>query len=175
MLRPLALSLALAAPALAPAHAGGGMVDGIVLGVLAHEIASDDEGGVDVNLEVRLRPLFGRDWAVAILPTAGATVNLGGDTDTAYLGATARYALTPSLDLEGFLGLAIHDARTPNDVDRLDLGCRILFREGAGIVYRRGAHTLGLYASHASHGGILCGADENDGMTGAGLRYGYRF
>ncbi len=162
---------------LLPAHAQGespGILDSVLVGAFAHEIASDEEDGVDLNLELRARPFFGRDWAIEILPTAGGTVNLNGDTNTAYLGATARYRITPALFVEGFLGFAVHDADTPEDSDGLDLGCPVLFREGAGIGYRRGRHSIMAYISHASHGDILC-SEENDGMTSAGLRYGLHF
>jgi len=161
-----------------PAHAQGesyGAIDSVVVGAFAHEVASDEEGGLDANLELRMRPLFGHDWAVKVLPTVGGTVNLKGDTDTAYLGATARYRLNRSFFVEGFFGLALHDADTPSDADGLDLGCELLFREGAGVGYQRGKHAMSLYISHASHGDILCDEDENDGMTSVGLRYGYHF
>jgi len=149
--------------------------DSVVVGAFAHEISQDEEGGVDGNVELRLRPLFGRDWAIEILPTLGGTVNFGGDTNTAYAGATARYRFAESFFVEGFFGFAIHDADTPTDANGLDLGCKVLFREGAGLGYLSGPHSLGIYVSHASHGDILCDADENDGMTSVGLRYGYHF
>jgi len=160
-----------------PAHAEdelSGAVDSVILGALAHEISSDEEGGADANLEIRFRPLFGHDWAIEILPTVGGTVNFSGDTNTAYAGATARYRLTESFYLEGFFGFTVHDADTPTDANGLDLGCTLLFREGAGIGYQRGKHSISAFISHASHGDILCD-DENDGMTSAGLRYGYHF
>ena len=164
-----------AAMLFAPSAHADGIVDSVVLGAFAHEVVNDDEGGIDANLELRLRPLFGRSWAIEILPTVGGTVNFSGDTNTAYAGATARYRFTPSIFVEGFFGLAIHDGDTPRDADGLDLGCELLFREGGGIGYQRGRHALSLYVSHASHGGIICDEDENEGMTSVGLRYGYHF
>lgn len=161
-----------------PAHAESeseGLIDSVVLGAFAHEIANDEEGGVDANLELRFRPFFGRGWAIEFLPTVGTTINLNGDTNTAYAGATARYRLTDSFFVEGFFGLTLHDSDTPKEADGLDLGCRLLFREGAGLGYQSGKHSLGVYLSHASHGGILCDEDENDGITSVGLRYGYHF
>lgn len=161
-----------------PTHAQGespGPIDSIVIGAFAHEIVRDEEDGIDANLELRLRPVFGKDWAIEILPTIGGTVNTSGGTNTAYAGATARYRLTDSVFIEGFFGLTVHDADTPDDASALDLGCTLLFREGGGIGYRHGQHSLGLYISHASHGDILCNEDENDGMTSVGVRYGFDF
>ncbi len=151
------------------------IVDSIILGAFAHEVWNSDESGVDGNLELRLRPFFGHDWSVDILPTVGATVNFSGDTNTVYAGATARYRFTEALFFEGFFGFTVHDANTPVDANGLDLGCKLLFREGAGLGYQRGKHSLGVYVSHASHGGIICDEDENDGITSVGLRYGYHF
>lgn len=173
-----AILLVAAMPFTSQAHAEGdskSIVDSVILGAFAHEIANDEEDGVDANLEVRFRPFFGRSWAIEFLPTVGATVNLSGDTNAAYAGATARYRLTDSFFVEGFFGLTLHDTDTPVDTDGLDLGCKLLFREGAGLGYQSGKHSLGIYISHASHGGIICDKDENDGMTSLGLRYGYHF
>lgn len=169
--------MALVSLAQAPAHSeerGAGAFDSVAVSLLAHELSSDEEEGVDAALELRFRPVFGRDWALEILPTVGGTVNLGDGTDTAYAGATARYRLTDSLFVEAFFGLTVHDADTPRDADGLDLGCTLLFREGAAVGYRHGHHALSLTVSHASHGDILCDG-ENDGMTSAGVRYGYHF
>ena len=152
-----------------------GILDSVVLGVLAHEIARDDEGGVDGILELRLKPLFGRDRAVEILPTIGGTVNFSGGTNTIYAGATARYRFANSFFVEGFLGLTLHDADVPADSGGLDLGCRLLFREGAGLGYRQQNHALGIYLSHISHGGMICDQDQNDGITSVGLLYSYHF
>jgi len=160
-----------------PVHAQDeptGQIDSVILGVLAHEAFNDEEGGIDGALELRLRPLFGRDWAVEILPTVGGTLNFDGDTNTAYAGATVRYPLTDSFYVEGFLGLAVHDADTPRNADGLDLGCTVLFREGAAVGYRKGHHVLALSVSHASHGDILCDG-PNDGLTNVGVYYGYHF
>jgi len=151
-----------------------GAIDSVTVGALAHEVANDAEGGIDGALELRFRPLFGRDWAIEVLPTVGGTVNFSGDTNTAYAGATARYHLTDSFYVEGFFGLVVHDADTPRDSGGLDLGCTVLFREGAAIGYRNGHHALALSVSHASHGDILCDG-PNDGMTNVGVYYGYHF
>lgn len=162
----------------APIHARGevnNIVDSVILGAFAHSISNGDEGGIDGNLEVRLRPFFRHGWRVEILPTLGASVNLSGDTNTAYAGATARYRLTETFFLEGFLGLTIHDADTPADANGLDLGCTLLFREGAGFGYQRGKHSFGIYVYHASHGGVICDEDKNAGITNVGVHYGYHF
>ena len=152
-----------------------GVIDSVVIGAFAHTLQEDQEDGVDANLELRFRPVFGADWAIEFLPTIGGTLNTSGDTNTAYLGATARYHLTESLFLEGFFGFALHDADTPRDADGLDLGCNLLFREGAGLGYRKEKHAISLYISHVSHGDILCDEEANDGMTSIGMRYAYHF
>ena len=162
-------------PSGAESGAPPGLVDSVVAGVFAHEVASDEEDGIDANLELRLRPLFGKTWRVEVLPTIGGTLNDSGGTNAAYAGATARYCLTDSVYVEGFFGLTVHDADTPIDAEGLDLGCSVLFREGAGIGYRAGRRTLSLYVSHASHGDILCNSTRNDGMTSIGVRYGVEF
>ncbi len=150
-------------------------IDSVYGGIALHNIAGNEESGIDGTLELRFSPVFGRGWDVEILPTLGAHVSFNGETNSAYLGATARYMLTQSIFVEGFLGFTLHDADTPIENDGANLGCSLLFREGLGIGYRHGQHALSLYGSHISHGGIICSDDNNDGLTTLGIRYGYHF
>ncbi len=170
------LVAAILASPFAPAEAQPpAILDSVYGGVSIHDIPTDEEGGLDGTFELRTAPVFGHDWTIEVLPTIGASVSFSGETNTAWLGGTARYMLTDSLFIEGFLGLSIHDADTPVQTNGADLGCTLLFREGAGLGYRNGPHALSLYGSHISHGGILCSDDANDGLTTLGIRYGYHF
>lgn len=172
------IAMAASSPALAApvTKEKPGYIDSIVGGIMAHEVTrSDEEDGVDLNLELRARPVLGKGWTVKVLPTIGGSLNTGGGTNTAYAGASARYDLTDSIFIEGFFGLAVHDAETPSSETALDLGCEVLFREAAELGYRHGNHAVSLHIAHASHGGILCDEDANDGITSVGVRYGVRF
>ena len=151
------------------------ILESVLIGISAHEIVSGKENGADVSLELRTRSLLGKGWSTKVLPTLGVTLSTSNQTDTAYVGATALYHLTPNVFIEGFFGLAVHDADTPRNADGLDLGCRTLFREAVGVGYQHEQHSIALHLSHASHGDLLCDADANDGMTSLAVRYGYTF
>ena len=175
MLRSIAVTAMLSSAIALPGNAQSDPFDSAYIGLSLHDAGSNGENGLDGNFELRFDPLFGKSWAIDILPTIGGSISFGDGANTGYLGATARYMLTDSFFVEGFFGLTLHDADTPRDSNEADLGCALLFREGVGLGYLRGAHALSLYASHVSHGNILCDEDENNGLTSIGVRYGYHF
>lgn len=152
------------------------ILDSIVVGLVAHNIQSDDADGVDLNLELRFNLPLGLPEEIELLPTVGAVGHFADDgASLGYLGATLRYQHSSGVFAEGFFGFAAHTADTPVDSGEADLGCEVLFREAAEIGYARQRHRVGVHVSHYSHGGILCDEDENDGLTQVGVRYGYQF
>lgn len=135
------------------------------------------EDGVVLNTEV----LFGRlevqsgyalvDRLLNFRPHVGVTFNSFGGTSVAYVGATSDYALTDWLYLETSFGAAIHDGPINDEPD--SLGCTANFREsfGVGVKVSEQVRLLAT-VDHISNAG-LC--DENQGLTTAGLRLGYRW
>jgi lipid A 3-O-deacylase len=106
----------------------------------------------------------------------GFTANVEGFTSFAYTGFTWTYDVTERLFLEASFGGGIHNGELEPPVanDRLTLGCRVLFREGATAGFRV-TQSWSVMASveHLSHAG-LC-SDFNNGITTAGARVGYTF
>jgi len=178
-----------------PASAEG-IIDEIVVGVLQHDIdliASEHEGGLAINAEVRFTAPEFFKWIGRPRPTLGityATDNPG--TDTAYGGLTWNIGLWEGFYTDLFFGLSVHNGNDDFDhfaavasgaiaddsgIEKF-LGCAVLFREAVEIGYRFGAaekHSVSAMVSHLSHGELLCGDDRNAGMDHWGVRYGYKF
>lgn len=136
-----------------------------------------DEGSHAFNAEL----LFGRldgafanpvaDFVFRPRPHVGGTFNPSG-TSEAYAGLTWEHALVDRVFAEVSFGGAVHDGPTgSNNPD--SYGCTLLFRESASIgVDLTGELRLIATVDHISNAG-LCG--ENQGLTNAGVRLGYRW
>lgn len=155
-----------------------GVVSELRLGLLAHDVGLlgvREEEGYDANLEL----LFASPRFLAPLlsprPHLGVSVNSEGETSQVYAGLTWEWELSRPLFLELSFGGSLHDGETDGirDPDGKSLGCSLLFRGAASLVWRLGRHhSLSLMFDHISNGG-LC--NENQGLDTFGIRYGYRF
>ncbi|MBC8049668.1 MAG: acyloxyacyl hydrolase [Chitinophagales bacterium] len=153
-------------------------IDEIRFGLLLHDAEeSNSEDGVDLNLEV----LFGRvghargnflDHFLMPRPHIGANINFNGDTSMGYFGFTWDTKLTERLFFETSFGGAIHDG-AHDDKDEAAFGCAVNFRESGslGVALSEQWRML-LTIEHMSNAG-LCG--DNDGLTNAGVRLGYKW
>jgi len=177
-----------AAPALAGEPAAG-VISEVKASVLVHDVLRDgnktaESNTVDLGGEVLFAPFKFANPDAKILRTLvqprlhlGGLVNTAGHTDSGYLGLTWDYRFDNQVFIEGAFGFALHNgqlhAQTPPN-NYPNLGSSVLFREGIDVGYRfDGVNSVALHLSHMSHAGWF--ADENDGMTFLGLRYGYRF
>jgi hypothetical protein len=139
---------------------GGGSDDGVAVSI---ELLTPHRGAAHYSLvEHLLNPRF----------HVGALVHTDDGVNQAYAGLTWDYYLTDSIFVETSFGGAVHDGET--DSDSTDsYGCTLNFRESIGI----GAdvtESISIMATvdHMSNAD-LC--DENQGLTNAGVRLGYRW
>lgn len=160
---------------------GGGWASGIVSeirgGILWHDqgpFSRNEEDGLDVNLEV----LFASPGILRFLwsprPHVGANINTSGDTSQLYFGLSWEWEFWGGWFAGFSLGGAVHDGKLETtQVDRKELGCRLLFRESIEGGYRfNGKHSVSVYLDHISNANIC---DKNEGLENVGVRYGYRF
>ncbi len=166
-------------PAGADAAGDRGLLYGLRLGVLAHDVdhlwsRSRAESGVDLNLEI----VFGRPgwalWGGTVLSQLGASLNSEGKTSKAYGGLLWERIFGGGLFCNTGLGLALHDGRLESDdPNRKELGSRLLFRIPfeAGFGFG-GRHRLSLFFDHVSNGYL---ARPNEGLDTLGVRYGIQF
>lgn len=146
------------------------------LSVLAREPDRVEES-VDIEAEFLLD--VGAEFTIldrplAFRPLVGVSVNAEGFTNFLFTQVAASYAITDWLFVEGALGATVHDGEISGiSQTRLNLGCRVLFRETANVGVRvtPNINVIG-GVSHASNGG-LC--DQNAGVTNFGGRVGLRF
>ena len=95
-----------------------------------------------------------------------------GGTQMVYAGVTWEVPLTDWMFIEASFGGAVHDGPTDGD-DANSYGCAVNFRESASLGFNLGdSWRLLLTVDHVSNGG-LC--DQNQGITNAGVRLGYRW
>lgn len=155
------------------------LLDEVRLGLASHNLSSKENGEVDISLAFLTSPLpvsTGNalaDFVFAPRLEVGGSLNSGGDTSFLYAGLTWDVDITESLFLEATLGGAVNNGKdaTPG---RIDMGCRVTFREAANLGYRFNEHWQMLVGvEHLSHAGLCDGG--NDGLTNAGVRVGYRF
>lgn len=175
----VAASFAAQARASGPASAHDLLwIDEFRVGALVHDLEDNDaEKGADINLEL----LFAApgvetgnrlaDFLFNPRPHLGASVSAVGDTNRLYFGLTWDAPITELLFVEGTFGGVLHDG--PTDDSSSSFGCEANFREsislGLNLTERwRLLATL----SHMSNGGIC---DENEGLTSAGARLGYKW
>ncbi|HJO72215.1 MAG TPA: acyloxyacyl hydrolase [Rhodospirillales bacterium] len=146
-------------------------------GLLAHDqgpFSSNKEDGVDINLEV----IFVTPEILDIIwrprPHIGLIGNSSGDTSQAYVGLGWEWDFWRTWFAGFTLGGAIHDGKnTTKELDRKELGCRVLFHESIDFGYRFSKrHSVMAQLSHSSNA-KLC--SENEGLETIGIRYGYQF
>ncbi|SER42084.1 Lipid A 3-O-deacylase (PagL) [Faunimonas pinastri] len=141
----------------------------------------DREDDVFVNPEVLFASPFPEhtnlfwDELLRPRPHVGGTIATDGGTNEAYAGLTWDFSLTHGLFFETSFGGTWHDGKLsqPWYDHGNELGCRVLFRETAGIGYRVGRHWDVLASIDHASDASLC--DKNSGLTHAGLAVGYRF
>jgi hypothetical protein len=154
--------------------------DEIRFGVLAADLepggASDDE--IAINFEL-LTPHIGKQYDHPVLDVIfnprlhfGATLATGDGLNQGYAGLTWDYHLTDALFVEASFGGAAHDGETDDD-NPDSYGCTVQFRESLSVgVNVTDQFSVMATVDHMSNAG-LC--DENQGLTNAGVRLGYRW
>lgn len=161
----------------------GGIFDEIRLGgstFLKANVPEDEEGAF-VNGQILFDPLwgsFGNYWYDAVFrprPHLGGTLSVDDGTSQIFGGATWEFPIGRFLFVEASFGGTIHDGPIEGDHGvSLSLGCRVLFRESAGIGVNLGRNWRIIAAvDHSSHAS-LC-SDDNDGLSHVGASVGYRF
>ncbi len=147
------------------------------LGALWHDqgpFSSNKESGFDSNVEV----LFVSPDVLGAIgsprPHVGLSVNSAGDTSQAYLGLSWEWEFWEGTFAGFSLGGAVHDGKKrTEELDRKELGCRVLFHESIDVGYRFDRHHgVMLHLEHSSNS-KLC--STNEGLENFGIRYGYRF
>lgn len=152
----------------------------IRFGVLAADL--DPGGGSDdtvaINAEL-LSPHFAGQYGDLILDALlnprlhiGTTLTTDDGVNQAYAGLTWDYHLTDAVFLETSFGGAVHNGET-DDHNADSYGCTIQFRESLSVgVDLSERISLMATVDHMSNSG-LC--NENQGLTNAGVRLGYRW
>jgi lipid A 3-O-deacylase len=145
----------------------------------------ENAGQDDVEFALNAELLFGRlgtergnsgnpilDVLLHPRPHIGFSIAPGEGTDQLYAGLTWEVRLTDRIFVEASFGGAVHDGSTDAG-DPESFGCTANFRESASIGIDL-TDRLRVMATidHMSNGG-LC--DENEGLTNAGVRLGYRW
>lgn len=174
----VALMTMVTGPALAEEHGdAGGILDELRIGVMDHDanlFGNNEEGGTDVNIEALFDSPDWMDWMGAPRPQFGATINSSGNTSFVYGGLAWDWNFWNPFFVEGSLGLAIHNGETGNvEVGAKELGCRWNFHESASVgINITDNHRVMATVEHISNASAC---SENEGLTNAGVRYGYRF
>jgi hypothetical protein len=161
----------------ASAHAG--LLYGVRVGLLAHDLGglwsnTRAEGGVDWNAEVVFnRPSFTL-WGGQILPNLGASINSRGDTSKIYAGFVWEFQFENGFFFNIGTGLAVHNGQLEsNDANKKQLGSRVLFREPIEFGFAIDQHhRISIMFDHISNADL---ADPNEGLDTLGLRYGFQF
>jgi lipid A 3-O-deacylase len=150
------------------------------IGGFSHAIdGKPEEGSLDLNAEILFsKPLTSEDpWINALMPRPhiGGNLNLGGDTSTAYAGLTWTFNVTPQFFLEGSLGASINNGVTGANVPsgRNAVGCSFMFRQSGSIGYNITENLSVMGTVEHNSNADLCA--QNDGITSAGVRFGYKF
>lgn len=150
------------------------------IGLLAHNvgpIATKEEQGVDLNLELLFQSPSLFDSIGEPRPIIGTSINSVGDTSFVYSGLMWNFDISTSFFTGVSFGMAIHNGNSGDVMDEEGLralGCWWLFRESIEIGFRLNKQiSIALFLDHVSHGG-LC-SDANFGMDNTGLRLHYKF
>jgi len=158
---------------------GAGILYGVRLGLLAHDVGglwshSRAEGGADINAEIVFGKPSLRLLAGAILPNLGVSINSQGGTSKAYGGLLWEFLFDNGLFANSGVGLAIHNGQLESDdANKKQLGSRLLFRvpiEFGFNIYER--HRISILFDHISNAYL---ASPNEGLDTLGVRYGFQF
>jgi lipid A 3-O-deacylase len=150
-------------------------------GVLATNLENSKEDKADylINGEI----LFGQPvarssnsvWENFLRPRVHVGFNVTPEDDGVnqlYAGLTWEYRLTNWAFIETSFGGAVHDGSTAGN-DTNSYGCVLNFHESAGVGFDLNERwRLLVSVDHMSNAG-LC--DQNQGLTNAGVRLGYRW
>ncbi len=150
------------------------------LGVLKSNLdgADGEQADVMINGEVLFSKL-GRHYEEAFWeyflrprPHIGFSISPNAGTDQVYAGVTWEYRLTDWAFVETSFGGAAHNGPTAGD-DPDSYGCTVNFRKSASVGFDIAERLrLMVTVDHMSNAG-LC--DQNQGLTNAGVRLGYRW
>ncbi len=168
------------APGPAPARRTGPLgVTELRFGVVHHDtgvFGRNEEDGVDLSLEARFSPLGGDIWEFLWnpRPLVGVNVSTVGDTSSLYAGLNWEWDVWGPVFISLDLGGAVHDGKlSTSELDRKELGSRVLFRQALEIGYRVFEHhALSIRFDHLSNAGLV---DNNEGLDTLGVVYSYRY
>ena len=186
MLRMLKVGLAVTALVVVAPQSLLAGVDEVRLGVSAQGVGGyspDKEQGVAINAEALVTAPAAMRIIGAPRPHIGVSVATDSDaTSYLYAGLEWKLSLARRLFVTAAGGGAVHNGETETfdpvaDASRFSnttfLGCRGLFRIGAGVGYDLSDRlSASVSWSHISNAG-LC--DDNEGLDTLGLRFGRRF
>ncbi len=149
-------------------------------GILYHDIKSNldqrYENGADINGEVLFtiskESILHAIWSP--LPHLGASINTRGGTSQFYGGLTWHFAIYDPLFLEASFGGVVHNGKTSKaSSKRQALGSKGLFRESISLGLKfLEQHSIAVMLDHSSNASLT---SQNPGLTGLGIRYGYKF
>ena len=142
----------------------------------------EDGSSEDATYLINAEVLFGKlghpyadpIWDVFLRPRPHIGVSLSpeGGTNQVYAGVTWEYRLNDWAFVETSFGGTLHDGTTDSD-DPDSYGCSPMFRELASLGFDLTERLrLLVTVDHMSNAG-LC--DQNQGLTNAGVRLGYRW
>jgi lipid A 3-O-deacylase len=169
-------------PALA--WAGGGFIDEVRLGVLAHDVTLGGrhlEPGEDINGEILFVSPDFLSFLWSPRPNLGFDVNNSGNTDSFYGGLSWEVTAFRQIFLPAdrlFFDLALGGAYQDGFVDnappgRKRLGSPVLFREGVDIGYGFTERiSFSVLIDHISNANL---GNHNAGITNVGGRMGLKF
>jgi lipid A 3-O-deacylase len=170
--------------ATAPAAAQPPWLDEIKIGVLANDIALFErhvEAGTDVNFEMLFTPPEIFKPIGSPRPDVGVTINSAGETQRGYFGLTWGITLiqrlfgpSDSVWANGSLGGAVQNGFVDDaPPGRTNFGSPVLFHLSLELGYQASPTTsLSLFIEHMSNANLV---PQNDGMTDAGARIGFKF
>lgn len=154
-------------------------VSEIRAGVLKHDIGGDlghrHERGYDINAEMLFtapeNAVF--DFLFSPRPHLGTSINTRGGSHQFYFGLTWHFDFFEYTFLELSFGGSANTGKRKTPTRRKQaLGSNIMFRESVSLGLNLGdRHTLSVILDHTSNASL---ASRNPGLTGLGLRYGYK-
>ena len=169
----------LAALATSPPSQAGGVAAELRAGIDVHNVdGSNGEDGFDAVTEIYFAAPTWRfqdpmlNHLFSPRPFTGFSVNSSGDTNELFAGVAWQLPLTERLFFESSFGGAVHDGPLDDPLDA-SYGCRVNFRESAGLGMKLSPNWRLLIGINHMSNGNLCG--RNRGLTNAGVRLGYVF
>jgi hypothetical protein len=167
------------------ASGGGlfGIFDEVRTGA-SFSVQPNDDSGVIVRGELLFRNFFPMTDNYAANTLFNPRLHIGGNLATAedgvsqvFSGLTWNFPVFRNFFVEATFGFTVHNGPLESAGDGLDLGCRLLFREGIGVGVDLGQHwRVVAAADHSSHAHLICSNESgNSGITHVGGFVGYRF